>query len=971
MLILLIVTGPVQGSDPLYKNYSIKDGLPSQIIYCAIQDNDGYMWFGTDAGVSRFDGQEFKNFTVRDGLTDNDILKIYKDSKGRLWFLTLKGVLCYYYQNKIYNPSNDPNLPTQKAYNGLLSFLEDSNHDLWFGGLGGQLVKVPQKGKAEIFNIDDKELRQGKAGRIFLYQPEKNKITLSGPAGPHTYITTNFEEVENSILTADDSLLIYENTGQYKGILISKKSMIELDGYNKKTIVSAESYPFLRQTARIEYDRNQGVWIFTIDFGTWYFERKNGKLMPPKSYFPGHHISRAYVDKEGNRWFCTLGNGLYKVADNQKWISVLIGGNETRSGYDDNILCAYRAVDNAIWLGSMNSTIYRVLNDQVTRQQIENAKKVDRMVAIAANSKNEIYFLSDNLIFKRSSTVEEEAKIKPLNLNVKGSLKNICFDKQDNMLIATSYGISQIDAGAQGELRDSSLAFVPFQRIYSLCVDHRNRTWFEIFERLYCIDQGVLHSFAEYDTLFTNKITAIAEGVDSTIIIATQNNGVFILKEGKIIASLHNPDVFGDRMCRKLHVDNHRVYVATNDGLAFFDFKDAQVSNIQLLTTNDGILSDDINTVITDDRFIYLASSNGLCRVDKSIVADQAAPPDLKINWIKNREIMLADFNGMNFDHDRFNLSIKFTAITFNQPEQVTYQYRLNDDKQWIDSKNNILQLSDLVPGSYSVSIRAKKFNSGWSPPQTISFAIMPPFWQNINFQLLMIALILVIVYYAIKRITLKKYRMQLLELKARQELDAERNRISSDMHDDLGADISKIAVLSEVIKTDPAVVESIRTNVQKIADYAIDLRKKMDNIVWALNPSNDTVFNFIPYVREAMAELTEQSNITCRVEMKEPCHDMFLHAMLRRNLFLIIKEAVNNAIRHSAATTLVITIGIDKQCLFLEVKDNGKGFDVNERSKRGNGLNNMEKRVAQINGLLSVLSTPGKGTSIHVRCTE
>src|SRR6476469_4346663 len=97
-ILIMLLYSSVAGQSRVYKNYTMHDGLPSEIVYCAIQDHQGYMWFGTDAGACRFDGQHFQNFTTKDGLSDNEILNLFEDSQGRLWFLTLNGKLCYFYK---------------------------------------------------------------------------------------------------------------------------------------------------------------------------------------------------------------------------------------------------------------------------------------------------------------------------------------------------------------------------------------------------------------------------------------------------------------------------------------------------------------------------------------------------------------------------------------------------------------------------------------------------------------------------------------------------------------------------------------------------------------------------------------------------------------------------------------------------------------------------------------------------------
>src|SRR5436190_9336032 len=143
---IVFISSWIRGQDPVHRRYTVADGLPSNTIYCAIQDRDGFMWFGTDAGVARFDGHTFRNYGVRHGLTDNSVIKLAQDSKGRIWFLTLNGRLCYWLNDTVHNGSTDGKLSRYESRNGWSSFVEDRNGMLWFGGLYDDVLRLDMEG---------------------------------------------------------------------------------------------------------------------------------------------------------------------------------------------------------------------------------------------------------------------------------------------------------------------------------------------------------------------------------------------------------------------------------------------------------------------------------------------------------------------------------------------------------------------------------------------------------------------------------------------------------------------------------------------------------------------------------------------------------------------------------------------------------------------------------------------------------
>jgi signal transduction histidine kinase/ligand-binding sensor domain-containing protein len=956
----------VNAESPIYQNYSVSDGLPSKTVYCAMQDNDGFLWFGTDAGVSRFDGKEFKNFTIKDGLTDNDILKIYKDSKGRLWFLTLKGILCYYYQGKIFNPSNDSNLPTLKANNGFLSFLEDDEHNLWFGGLASQLFKLPSNGKVQAFDLNALDLRKGTNGWVFLYQAEKGKIVLSGISGNHTYETKDFREVQNKLPEPRGEILGYENTGQYKGVLVSSTGIYELLSTQLKCLLSFDSLFVSADFKLFDIDRNGGIWLISKKNTVYYFEKDNDSFKKPVNYFPGKNVSRVYVDNEGNRWFCTLGNGILKVGENQKWISVLLGRDQTQNRSAENITSVFKDSEGTIWFGTIDGRVFLLRKIELKEAVDGFIDSGNRILSFAQDHSGVIYFLTDANIYKVRKK-NEACSFERLKLFGTAALKRIVVDRDDHLIVSTSNGIREIIVNDLGTQSDLLLKEVPDQRVYSLCIDHKNEIWFENYERLFCHDRSTLKKYPQFDSLFVNRITDIEITRDSALLIVSQNNGVFVLKNEKVIDHFTVKDWPAGVQYRRIFVDGEMIYLSSNSGFASVRFKNMTFSDLRTYNTSNGILSNDINDLVVDANNIYLTTSDGICKIDKNFQINRAEPPVVMINSVRSNLNELGDLSNLKFTYNDFNITVNFIAITFDQPDHLSYQYKLKNGDSWVDLKSNFLQFSDLNPGSYQLSIRAKKINSDWGKAQSIAFTIDPPFWRTTWFYLLFVLVLIGAVYGIVKRITERRYKIELIELRAKQELEAERNRIASDMHDDFGADISKISVISELIKSDPGNSTTTVKQIQKISSYSSELRKKMDEIIWALDPSNDKLINLIVHIKELVAELREESGIDCRMEISEMNTDLVLTATIRRNIFLIVKEALNNCLKHSKATSVSLQIKMHEHLLDLVIQDNGIGFDVADRSIYNNGLANIEKRVRQINGELSIKSNVNEGTIISV----
>lgn len=232
-----------------------------------------------------------------------------------------------------------------------------------------------------------------------------------------------------------------------------------------------------------------------------------------------------------------------------------------------------------------------------------------------------------------------------------------------------------------------------------------------------------------------------------------------------------------------------------------------------------------------------------------------------------------------------------------------------------------------------------------------------------------MIALAVGLAFLLIRRIIARRYQKQFVYLREQQALEVERRRIGADMHDDLGADLTNILIYSKIISSAEALNERQRGALKKIGETSNDLINKMNEIIWALNPSNDTLDNLIAYLRQYAYDFCELHNLPLQIESSPQSQLIPIKAAVRRNLFLVLKEALRNVLRHARAHQVKVHIVNDatNRSLLLLIEDDGNGID-RSKPKHGNGLVNMQKRIAEIGGTISIDSPGTKGTRIQVQ---
>jgi signal transduction histidine kinase len=319
---------------------------------------------------------------------------------------------------------------------------------------------------------------------------------------------------------------------------------------------------------------------------------------------------------------------------------------------------------------------------------------------------------------------------------------------------------------------------------------------------------------------------------------------------------------------------------------------------------------------------------------------------------------------GIVIRHDA-NLRVAYIGITYSNPSEMEYQYKLDDAEHWTNTKDRSLEFSALSWGEHVLRVRAHKYNSTWSMPVEVQFSIIPPFYGTWWFRFFLLIILSSLVYGVVRFLLRRRYHKQLAIMEQEQLVLEERNRISTDLHDDLGAELSNIVILSRIARSKMKNKQDATEPVLKIDTAANDIINKMSGIIWSLNPSNDYLDNLMDYLRKYSQDFLELHNLEGEVVMSGAPRHRVVKGMLRRNVFLILKEALQNVYKHSGAGRVDIRILLEEGKMILSVVDNGGGFNREEKKGFGLGLNSMKRRATEVGGTLTIDSTKGKGTSV------
>jgi signal transduction histidine kinase len=298
----------------------------------------------------------------------------------------------------------------------------------------------------------------------------------------------------------------------------------------------------------------------------------------------------------------------------------------------------------------------------------------------------------------------------------------------------------------------------------------------------------------------------------------------------------------------------------------------------------------------------------------------------------------------------------------------VEFEYRLRglDDNWSGPTTTRSFSYPRLPRGDYSFQVRACNIAGVWDQQAaTLSFKVLPFYWETWWFRLSVLAVFTAGIVAIVRYVSFQRLRNRLRLLEQQAALQKERARIAKDIHDDLGADLTQIAYLGELAQQDSGEPGKVAERIGTISSTARQAVKSLDEIVWAVNPRNDTLPHLIDYAGQFAVDYLRSTGIRCRLDFPEQIPAWELSTNLRHNLFLVIKEALHNIVKHAGATEIWLRMDLREDMLKVVVEDNGRGFIQAPDDALADGLRNMRQRIEEIGGECRVESQPQSGTRV------
>lgn len=966
-------------------SYNVNEGLLQSTIGNIAIDKNNFCWITFPKGVQKFDGKNFINVPVQAGFPDDNLCDLFQCNNGDLLISHSKGISKYEINRnrfvQIYtSPEGEKKVPQFLGEDGQVIYIyseagnitgiDFTNYSIVSQTKTGfpAYASNPAYKPAISDNVIDHTVALLISNKIYLWDLKKAKLIARSPSiegisyyllklkTPREIIYTNknnktlrlynFSNSTNTPLTIKEkdnkhisrcNILTWGN----KTLLSINNRLFETDSTLQKIHSELLNYqnepPAGHLTiARIKEDYSGNLYLVTITGGI----RKIIKDNYPIKYFNpgqknGSHIMSILPDKKNNRILAgTSGKGLFVFDTLQrlvKHINISAANSELNSintiiKNPDGDYILFVPADNGLW---------QLSND------LSRLSKIS-FTTLLPKEKSRVQFFGHILYQDNQRGV----------VQTQANLYNIHFesDKVNEHYIANGYFMGGMF------YNDKTI------------ITHAN-------DELIFLDAATFQQRKKIPFPNTGYVRCFARDNWGSI-YAGSNNGIFkIDTNGKILQHLNKTNGLPDECIYAIYFDSEgQLWCSTNKGIL-------KISNYGILhlKKEDGLQENEFNTNVmaaSEDGEVFFGGVNGISSFYPSQINAFKDKPALLLTGIKvNNEVYPTDtaywmLEKISLPYHKNSLSFDFIAIGSANPEQYIYQYKMRGiDNEWIQNNGTQPVRYYLKPGKYVFQLYASRFfESGVKPVKEIEITIHPPFWKTWWFLSLLGLLVLLLMAYVINRYNKRKFHNKIRQMENERRMQQERERISLDLHDNIGAYANAVLYSTELLEK----ANGGNQKAQLMSDLKFaskDIITSLRATVWALKKDSYTPEECLLRIRNFIQPFTRYyPHIQFKVE-GEASANKKLHYTKALNVVRIVQEAVANAIKHASPAIIRIESKEINGKWQLTVTDNGKGFkeELIKGTEQGNGLTNMRKRAIDSNFELYVVSHAGQSTEVTI----
>lgn len=936
-----------------FKHYSSADGLELSSINTIFQDSKGSLWFGGVGGAFRYDGNRFIPYLTK-GANRSGVTRFAEGKDGAIWIATAEhGVAKVRYGENDsieWVSTRNSEMPNDTVF-ALLSGGDGTMYIgtkrgvfiLWNDGTSSSLTKDSGLHSDWVrMMVQDHSggIWIGTNGGVTRYVVEKNRIVSWKKIQDGTTLSL--------IVKRDGTVVIgtVEGGEKNKGVF----------GYRNDslfTIVAGKEYTDPLKIQALLEDSRGSLWIGTYK-GIILKNPAGERRIRTAHGLANETIGCILEDRDGSIWIAT-GNGAMKLP-------VRYTMNYTELQGLSGILTVYADRSNTIWCGGF-SPLYKIGTDDKVHDMSSHPLLKDQAIfSIVQDLRGNVWFATlygllmyDGKNFSRQylgdhpSTLYVSALAPDNNggvwVGLKGEILNI-----DNRKIVSSY---------------SGHDSIPDTDISALRVDRKGRVWFGTYLGGGMIDNGAVTMIGAKDGLPDDDIERIKEDSHGRIWIVT-GSGVAYVKEGVVHRLTAAEFPFDDVRVTDLHEDaSGHIWFGTMSGI--IEWSDSVLSRYD---TRDG-LSGDIISAIAEDTFgnLWLGTGGGLTKFPHSERLSFVPKPTVHIERISDEAERNIISSQTTIPYDERTVTFQASSLSFYDERNMEFQYMLNGiDQKWNPvTKQRIIRYTTLPSGDYTLRVRARNRNGEWTEPAAYSFGVLPPFWKTWWFMTGVVifcsAAVFLSIRQRIRRLQREKDSQEQFSKQLMEVYETERGRIASELHDGLGQNLLIIANRAKMgLKKDE--VALMQKDFEIISSNALESISDVRKITYNLHPLQIDEVGMTTALESMLKRMSSLIDNTLTFTVEQI--DGLLQREQRIHFFRVIQETLSNAVKHSSAGQIEVNVMRDGDSIRAIIKDNGKGFDPNDK-KEGYGMRSINERVKILGGRYAIESSPGAGTVIKI----
>ena len=970
---LLISFSRCTGQVLPFKSYTTREGLLSDGVTTLFQDSYGYLWIGTTDGLSVYNGESFKNYTVVNGLASSWINCIIEDNKvrGEIWIATLGGGVSNFFRGTFRNFAVGSNAWTNRVNSicqggdGTIYCATDRGVYALVNGKSSLLSpKIPARGFTQIGCRGD---------TLFLLDDKGECSTYNLSNGVFAHLK------DRGHVKTDVSAFLL---GRMHHLWLALMDGTIEDYFTGKAMCHATGEP-----ANFLLEGSGGIiWVGSSDGLYDIDERVFGKV--PVVHFtsanglPDDKVWSGFVDREGELWLGVGSAGLCKLADENRFDfeqsipSIAIDNSQAADDERGHIWSIDSSGVLEIWRSASGMVISKLHHfDEFGLSRPDYSLRV--------TSGSTLWLSSESGVIRRYRIIWKDrgpsrvilvAKYRISRPFSNGQFLTFYIDRQERIWCSLNkIGVLETDAKQIRGRRVVHLVQkgLPDNSIRAMFEDKGGNMWFggyigglSEFRHPFQNDSSVTE-YTTRDGLPDNAIRAITEDSAGHLWIGTRFGGIAIMKDGRFVNISARDGLISNGVWAIGRDENGGMLLGTQLGLQSIKRHGKSGWTFRDLGDRSPVYSLGISKMGL--RWTCTPAGTTVIKLERRSTP-RPAP------WVHVTKFLVnGETQGFKYDpafpYSENTMTFDFNGVSLRDGKELSYRYMLvGVDKNWRYSpSSHAVTYVSLGPGSYKFKVKAVE-PSGLESENaaSISFAIVPPYWQHWWFLALVVAGLVALIYSA------ARYKLGRVL-----EIERVRSRIASDLHDEIGSGLTRIAILadsaSQVVNTmarggdSPVDIEASAHRstelAKKIGSNARDLIDSMSDVVWSIDPKYDSLADFIFYFRIYANELTEAKGIALEISADE-IEKLRIGPQIKRTLQLISKEALSNSVKYSGCRKIKYRLTVANKRISISLEDDGCGFDPNS-VERGHGLNNMEKHAREMRGELSIDSSPGNGTRL------